>query len=100
MERELFRALYLIVFEMGRARRSAHVVHRDWKIVVVYLWSVLHDRPVCWACDRHHWPKQAHSLDLPSASTMSRRLRRDAIQSFINDVEATLTCPRFMCQSL
>jgi hypothetical protein len=93
MERELFRSLYCRAHDMGRARHSPSVIHPDWKIVVVYLWAVMHNRPVAWACQPQHWPEAARHLRLPSPSTMSRRLRRDEVKTFIDALEAAL-CDR------
>lgn len=91
MERELFRRVYQFVHRLGRQRRSPRMVHPDWKIVMVYMWSVLHDRPTCWACCARHWPQEARAEGgLPSASTMSRRLRRADIAAFITEVEMKL----------
>ena len=60
---------------------------RDRWVVLVYLLSVIHDRPVyCrpvyWACDKRHWPE---SLDraLISQSRMSRRLRTVGVLQFL-----------------
>ncbi len=49
MERELWRTLYNIVLSVGRAQHTRHVQFRDWKIVIVHVWAVLHHRPTCWA---------------------------------------------------
>jgi hypothetical protein len=94
MERELYRDLYLIVWRLGQRYRSKNVVHCDARIVLVYFWAVLHDRPVYWACRKENWPQRAYAHDLPSPATMSRRLRRPAIQAFMDVVEQTL------CRSL
>jgi Transposase DDE domain len=76
MEGELFASLYVIVQEEAKLRaRPTRVRYSDLLIVLVYLWAVLHDRPVCWACNELNWPKEMAWLSLPSAPTMSRRLR-------------------------
>lgn len=89
MERELYRALYQVVWTVGQSFRSPRMVHPDWRIVMVYLWAVLHDRPVSWACRRSSWPS-ARRDRLPSCSTMSRRLRRAGTHHFLNTVEQRL----------
>ena len=48
--------------------------HR-WRIVLVYFWATLHDRPVAWACEARNWPHERNGFGLPNAATMSRRLR-------------------------
>jgi transposase len=88
MERELYRQLYRIVYDLARGQRTKHVVFPDRLIVMTYFWAVLHDRPVVWACRQAHWPQ--HSMALPSASTMSRRLRTAAVLELIRRVEQTL----------
>lgn len=90
MERELYRRLYEITYHLGKTRRAKHVVFRDDKIVMIYLWAVLHDRPTCWACDKSNWPDHARLFTLPNASTMCRRLRRDCVQQLIDRVERNL----------
>ena len=49
--------------------------YSDRWIFLVYMWAVLHDRPVYWACQASHWPSDLRPVDLPSQPTMSRRLR-------------------------
>jgi hypothetical protein len=91
MEAELYRALYRRVYAVAHPPRRAREQYDDRWIVMVYLWSVLHDRPVCWACDADNWPK-ALLLDrpLPSPSRMSRRLRTVGVQQLLQRVlEAT-----------
>ncbi len=90
MERKLYRRLYEITYDLGKTRRAKHVVFRDDKIAMVYLWAVMHDRPTCWACQRTNWPDQARIFTLPNASTMCRRLQRDCVQQLINRVERNL----------
>lgn len=77
MERELWIALYRMLRAAARrVPRHKRVRVGDAVIVAVYVWAVLHDRPVCWATQRRNWPRDG-LLDfaLPSQSTMSRRLR-------------------------
>ncbi len=90
MERELWRTLYNIVLSVGRAQHTPHVQFRDWKIVIVHVWAVFHHRPTCWACQACNWPEQARRLSLPSPSTMSRRLGRDAVIALLHRVEEAL----------
>ena len=78
MERELWRRI------VGALRRQPptrprNAVYTDQQIAAVFLWAVLHDRPVSWACQRPNWPLQAWRRALPEQSTMSRRLRQPAI---------------------
>jgi hypothetical protein len=51
------------------------VEYRTALIVRVHLWSVLHDRPSCWACCPQNWSRPTRPERLPDQSTMSRRTR-------------------------
>jgi len=73
MERELWRRIVGALKRLPPTR-PRNAVYTDPQIMAVYLWSVLHDRPVSWACDRRNWPMQAWRRSLPDQSTMSRRL--------------------------
>lgn len=85
MERELWSELVRLINSLGRSSgRPVRCQYTDLSIVRVYLWAVLHDRPVVWATDRRHWPPQAHGMRLPSQSTMSRRLRRPGVRQWID----------------
>jgi hypothetical protein len=66
--------------------RPRNAVYNDPQIMAVYLWSVLHDRPVNWACDRRNWPMQAWRRSLPDQSTMSRRLARADTQHMLQEL--------------
>lgn len=82
MERELWRRIVGALKRLPRTR-PRNAVYTDPQIMAVYLWSVLHDRPVNWACDRRNWPMQAWRRSLPDQSTMSRRLARAQMQAFL-----------------
>lgn len=90
MERELWRALYLLARECDPAPFWEVVSYFDYEIVAVYLWSVLHDRPVCWACEPMNWPKGLWKRNLPSQSTMSRRLRTTEVQRLLSSMKGQL----------
>ena len=74
MERELWRMIVGTLKQIPPTRpRNAE--YTNVQILAVYLWAVLHDRPVVWGCYRRNWPMQAWRRSLPSQSTMSRRWR-------------------------
>ena len=74
MEREYWREVCRVLDRVGD-RRPKWCEFTDREVVRVFLWAVLHDRPISWACRRGNWPGQARRRRLPSCSTMSRRLR-------------------------
>jgi hypothetical protein len=90
MERELYRQLYQIVYQLARSSRTKRVLFPDRLILMAYFWAVLHDRPVAWACRSCNWPMHGGPRSLPSASTMSRRLRRPAVLELIQRLEKSI----------
>ncbi|MGD0464953.1 MAG: transposase [Tepidisphaeraceae bacterium] len=76
MEGELWSEVYRIVYEENSKRiRPKGVQFPDGRILEVYFWAVIHDRPTRWACRRQNWPLQQRWRDLPCDATMSVRLR-------------------------
>jgi hypothetical protein len=93
MEGELFRELYRLVVEEAKLRgRPKRVRYTDALIVLVFFWAVLHDRPIAWACDVCNWPDEWEGSELPSAPTMSRRLRTLCCWMLIKGVYDRLHC--------
>lgn len=90
MERELWLALYKLARSCDPAPYWELVTYRDFEIVSVYLWAVLHERPVRWACQPVHWPKALWSGKLPSQATMSRRLRTTEVHHLLSRMEGRL----------
>jgi hypothetical protein len=87
MERELWTALYQLARRLSSDRRG-HVYCVSW-IVGVYLWSVVHDRPVSWACQSENWPTEWR-VRLPHQSTMSRRLKSAAAVALLAALQERL----------
>ena len=73
MDDERFLVLYRLVMELSppRAKRCQY---SDGYILAVYLWSVLRNKPMNWACDPRNAPAVLRNRPLPSDSRMSRRL--------------------------
>src|SRR5437762_11526573 len=70
----------------GRRPRYPH-----WLIVAMYLWSVLHDRCLSWACDRGHYGGIFRPRGkLPSISQFTRRVKGDHVQAILQDVHRRL----------
>jgi hypothetical protein len=84
MERELFVLLIEALDGLGASRhRPPKARFTDRDIVLVWMWAVLHDRPVDWACRRMNWPFHDRTRRLPSGATMSRRLRTASVQNLV-----------------
>jgi hypothetical protein len=89
MERERWMGLYQLACESSRSWRFGHR-YSVACIVGVYLWAVLHDRPVSWSCQAANWPPELRGGRLPSQATMSRRLRTKAVQELLKLMENAL----------
>ena len=91
MERELWSVLSAAIFDVQRSfnndRRTNYPIAQ---IVRVYLWAVLHDRPLNWACRADNWAKHTRPERLPGQSTMSRRTRTEPFQRFLNRLGSRL----------
>jgi hypothetical protein len=73
--------------EAAESFRIADVTFQLHVIVLVLLWAALHDRPMCWACNPRNWSTTTlRPATIPSASTVSRRLRRLDTAMFVREV--------------
>jgi hypothetical protein len=91
MECELWPQLYRIVVRAGRKMPRARVRYGDALIVLVLLWSCLHDRPVGWGCHARNWTStRARPVQLPSDSTVSRRLCSTRVLALMQVIEKDL----------
>jgi hypothetical protein len=88
MEGELWKALYQMVKTLDTKRKPRRGKYTDAVVVLTFVWSVLHDRPRKWACDANNWPMQLRHRALPSASTLTRRLRTESVQRMLSDLDA------------
>lgn len=88
MERELWESLWRLLTAF--CNRLPQGLYGDDEIAGVYVWAVVHDRPVCWACDRANWPEDLMRFKLPSQPTMSRRLRSAEVERLLESIEAHL----------
>lgn len=88
MERELWTALCHLLSRLCNCLPRG--IFGDDAILAVYFWAVLHERPVCWACEPDHWPVHLMPHGLPSQPTMSRRMRSDSVQQLLFSLEEHL----------
>jgi hypothetical protein len=85
MERELWLSLYQFVSHSSV--RGKGWLYTTGTIVMVYFWAVVHDRPTCWAVDKHNWPRDLCPSLLPSQSQLSRRLRGPDVAEMMTEIE-------------
>ena len=91
MERELWAELSAAISVVEHHFcDNPDVVHSTGRIVRVYLWAVLHNAAVSWACDRQNWDRRTRPPHLPDQSTMSRRLRTPEFHEFMQRLEDRL----------
>jgi len=97
MEHQLYQAIVAVLATLSKRRKPTICDFSDEEIVKVHYWSVVHDRPTCWACDLNHWPlwRRRKTLSpLPSPATMSRRLRSPSVRSLLNALEQHVIAPK------
>ena len=85
MEGRIFEQLYERVRQLGKAHSFKGKRFSDSTIVITYLWAVLWDRPISWACRLENWP-----LD---------RLRSAGVLS-ASFVEIPFVSPYFSCREI
>lgn len=87
MERRLLERVRRWLRRLGRRLKSRRFVYTDSTVVEVYLWSVINDRPTCWACDAENWRGVTRPPGLPSPAQMSRRLRTSSVARLVRRLE-------------
>jgi len=87
MEHELWCKLYALCRQLDKGFPRGF--YRNAEIVAVWLWAVVHDRPVSWACDPRNW-LPGPPFPRPSQSTMSRRLRSPPVRHLLKAMEQLL----------
>lgn len=94
MDHELWTQLSHAMFDVARAfpisPRQTFDTHR---IVRIYLWAVLHDRPIVWATCPSNWARRTRPSALLNQSTMSRRLRDRQTWRFLEKLARRVAGP-------
>ena len=84
MDRELWASVVRVIrraaAEVGWNGGRRRPVYHNWLIAAMYVWSVWHDRTLCWACRRGSYDALFRPRRLPSVSQFSRRVRSDDCQ--------------------
>lgn len=92
MDSYIWRVVYSTVRSINRsvAREGRQKTYSDVQIVGMYLWSVGHDRPMSWACDRQHYGSLFRPRHLPSISQFCKRIKSVRFQRILEKVYARL----------
>ena len=93
MEGQLWRLIVAVLATIDKRRKRAREAFSDQEIVEVFYWSVIHDRPVSWACQKRNWPLCLRARSLPSNTTMSRRLRSRSVVTLLDALERRVSAP-------
>lgn len=94
MEHQLWLSIIAVLASLDKTTKPTSNRFSDGDIVKVHYWSVIHDRPISWACKAKHWPLHRRRLPLPSESTMSRRLRHPRVLTLLHAVEQRVIAPK------
>ncbi len=94
MEHQLWRAIVALLGTLGNKRPQARLTYTDRRIIAVYYWAVVHDRPTCWACCPRNWPPHLRQQPLPSPSRMSRRLRSPSVVALLDELDRRVLAPQ------
>jgi hypothetical protein len=93
MESQLWRAILAVLSQLDKRRKRVREDFSDERIVQVFYWAVIHDRPISWACQRSSWPLHLRRHPLPSDTTMSRRLQTAEVVALLNAMEQRVMRP-------
>jgi len=91
MEAKVYRAMCRWLSSLAHPGRRKREQFSDRWVIMVYLWSVINDRPVTWACDEQNWPGDLLDCPLPSDATMSRRLRTVGVLQLLERLLTAVT---------
>jgi hypothetical protein len=94
MERQLWKAILAVLATLDTASVPTRFEFSDERIVQVFYWSVICDRPTSWACQKKHWPLHLRKEPLPSPATMSRRLRSSTVVALLDALERRVVAPK------
>ncbi len=92
MDSHMWRVIYQTIKQVDRTlpRVGRRLIYSDVLIVAMYVWSVWHDRPLSWACDRGHYSSRFRPRRLPSVSQFCRRIKSDRCEAILQGVHQRL----------
>ena len=90
MERQLWRLILKVLDEIYKPKGEGRYEFSSRRIVEIWMWSVIHDRPISWSCESINWPLEYRQKRFPSNTTMSRRLRCKRVRLLLKMMETKL----------
>ena len=92
MSSQVWKTIYHTIRMVNRSipREGRRPAYPDTLIVAMYLWSVWHDRPMCWAADRVNYTSLFRPRQLPSRSQFCRRIKTRRFQTILLGVHERL----------
>ncbi len=93
MDSHMWQIMYHAIRQVERRvpRFGRRPRYGDVLIVAMYVWSVWHDRPLCWACDRAHYGSCFRPGKLPSVSQFCRRIQSERCARILQGVHECLS---------
>jgi hypothetical protein len=93
MERQIWKAIMKVIAEVDKSKFNPKATFRPAMIVKVWLWAVVNYRRVSWAVQQINWTHCEQRWTKPSNTTMSRRLRREDVQTLLQQIEQRVLQP-------
>lgn len=92
MDSHVWRLVYRTIREVDRGlpRHGRRPVFGDVLIVAIYIWTVEHDRPLCWGCDRRHYGSDFRPRRLPSVSQFCKRIKTERCEAILQGMHDRL----------
>lgn len=92
MDSHIWKVIYHPIRRADRslARFGRRPTYSDGLIVAMYIWSVWHDRPLCWACDRTNYSSCFRPRKLPSVSQFCKRINTDRCDAILQHLHTRL----------
>lgn len=92
MSSHVWQVVYQMIREVERQtpRTMRKCLYSDTLIVAMFVWSVMHDRPMCWAADRRHYYGPFRPRRLPSRSQFCRRIASTRCAAILEEVDKRL----------
>jgi len=92
MSSHIWKIIYAAIRDVNRAfpRPPRRCTYCDTLILAMFLWSVCHDRPRCWAAQRTSYYGPFRPRRLPSRSQFMRRVNHPRCQAMLAEVHRRL----------